>query len=192
MSQKTENELEEYILLKEEIQKCVDRDNSLATFMVTAVASILTFAISANLQIPFLFLISFCILIPFTSRISHYKTNVSRISAYIIVFCESELDIAYESRNSRVKLKKTKLSRLLGGLRNYIGFLLGIISYTVYLVQYHNIIGISSWVDIFLCIIPIFLLIILFVMDKKIDSIPKEKQDWIAAWTNLKNQEENK
>ena len=105
MSQKTENELEEYILLKEEIQKCIDRDNSLATFMVTAVASILTFAISANLQIPFLFLISFCILIPFTSRISHYKTNVSRISAYIIVFCESELDIAYESRNSKVKLK---------------------------------------------------------------------------------------
>lgn len=192
MSSKTENELEEYILLKEEIQKCIDRDNSLATFMVTAVASILTFAISANLQIPFLFLISFCILIPFTSRISHYKTNVSRISAYIIVFCEKELDIAYESRNSKVKFTKTKLSKLLGGLRNYIGFLLGIISYIVYLVQYKNIIGISSWVDIFLCIIPVSLLIILFAMDKKIDNIPKEKQQWIEAWSSLKNEEENK
>ncbi len=106
-----ENELEEYKLLKEEIQNCVERDNSLATFMVTAVASILTFAISVNLQIPFLFLISFCILIPFTSRISHYKTNVARISAYLIVFSEKDLGISYENRNSKVKVKKTKMDR---------------------------------------------------------------------------------
>lgn len=191
MDEKTECELEEYVLLKEEIQKCIDRDNSLATFMVTAVASILTFAISANLQIPFLFLISFCILIPFTSRIAHYKSNVSRISAYIIVFCEEKLDIAYETRNSKVRFEKTKISKILGGLRNYIGFLLGIISYIVYLVQYKNIIEISSLMDIFLCLIPIILLVILFVMDKRMDNIPKEKQKWIEAWTKLKN-EENK
>ena len=191
MDEKTECELEEYVLLKEEIQKCIDRDNSLATFMVTAVASILTFAISANLQIPFLFLISFCILIPFTSRIAHYKSNVSRISAYIIVFCEEKLDIGYETRNSKVRFEKTKISKILGGLRNYIGFLLGIISYIVYLVQYKNIIEISSLMDIFLCLIPIILLVILFVMDKRMDNIPKEKQKWIEAWTKLKN-EENK
>lgn len=77
--------LEEYKMLKDEIQNCVERDNSLSTFMVTAVATILTFAISANLQLPFLFLISFCIIIPFSARIAHYKGNVQEL-VHILLF----------------------------------------------------------------------------------------------------------
>ena len=46
-----EEKLEEYKMLREEMQNCIERDNSLATFMVTAVATILTFAVSANLQV---------------------------------------------------------------------------------------------------------------------------------------------
>ena len=38
--------LEEYKFLRDEIQNCVERDNSLVTFMVTAVSTILTFAIT--------------------------------------------------------------------------------------------------------------------------------------------------
>ena len=68
-----EENLEEYKMLRDEMQNCIERDNTLTTFMVTAVAIILTFAISANLQVPFLFLISFCIIIPFTARIAHYN-----------------------------------------------------------------------------------------------------------------------
>lgn len=184
-----ENKLEEYKLLKEEIQNCVERDNSLATFMVTAVSTILTFAVSANLQVPFLFLISFCILIPFTSRISHYKINVARISAYIIVFLEEELGIAYENRNSKVKMQKNKFTKLVVALRNYVGFLLGVISYIIYLVEYYNKLGILNFSDYALCILPAFLLILLFFMDNKIDKVPEEKQKWIEAWTKLKNGE---
>lgn len=183
-----ENKLEEYKLLKEEIQNCVERDNNLATFMVTAVSTILTFAVSANLQVPFLFLISFCILIPFTSRISHYKTNVARISAYIIVFLEKDLGISYEDRNSKVKFKKTKSSKLLGALRNYIGFLLGVLSYVIYVVEYYNKLGLSNILDYLLCILPVSLLVLLFFMNKKIDSVPQEKKKWIEAWTKLKEE----
>ena len=184
-----ENKLEEYKLLKEEMQNCVERDNSLATFMVTAVSTILTFAVSANLQVPFLFLISFCILIPFTARISHYKTNVARISAYIIVYLEKELNIAYENRNSQVKISKSKLSKIVVALRNYVGFLLGIVSYIIYLVEYYNKLGILNIADYIFCIVPIFLVILLFFMNNKIDKVLEEKKKWIEAWTKLKNGE---
>ena len=136
-----EEKLEEYKMLRDEMQNCIERDNSLTTFMVTAVATILTFAISANLQVPFLFLISFCIIIPFSARIAHYKGNVARISAYTIVFLESEMNIKYETRNILAKPKKTKKSKLLISMRNYIGFWLGLISYAVYVAEYINNIG---------------------------------------------------
>ena len=183
-----ESKVEEYKMLREEIQNCVERDNSLATFMVTAVSTILTFAISANLQVPFLFRI----IIPFTGRISHYKTNVARISAYLIVFLEPEMDVKYETRNSIVKSAKSKISKLLVAMRNYVGLLLGILSYAIYLVEYNNKIGFSNWWDWVFAILPIFFLILIFFMDKKIDNVPQEKAKWIENWKQLKENDKVK
>ena len=187
-----ESKLEEYKMLREEIQNCVERDNSLVTFMVTAVSTILTFAISANLQVPFLFLISFCIIIPFTGRISHYKTNVARISSYLIVFLEPEMDIKYETRNSMVKSAKSKISKLLVAMRNYVGLLLGILSYAIYLVEYNNKIGFFNWWDWIFGILPVIFLILIFLMDKKIDNVQQEKAKWIENWKQLKENDKVK
>lgn len=187
-----EENLEEYKMLRDEMQNCIERDNTLTTFMVTAVATILTFAISANLQVPFLFLISFCIIIPFTARIAHYKGNVARISAYIIVFLETEMNIKYETRNILAKPEKTKKSKLLISMRNYIGFWLGLISYAVYVAEYINNIGIQEFWNIVFCIIPVVLLILTIFLDKKIDSLPKERKRWIETWENLKKEQKEK
>lgn len=187
-----ESKIEEYKMLRDEIQNCVERDNSLATFMVTAVSTILTFAISANLQVPFLFLISFCIIIPFTGRISHYKTNVARISAYIIVFLEPEMDVKYETRNSMVKSTKSRISKVLIAMRNYVGLLLGILSYAIYLVEYSSKIGFYNWQDWIFAILPVFFLVLIFFMDKKIDSVPQEKAKWIENWKQLRENDKIK
>lgn len=187
-----EENLEEYKMLRDEMQNCIERDNTLTTFMVTAVATILTFAISANLQVPFLFLISFCIIIPFTARIAHYKGNVARISAYIIVFLETEMNIKYETRNILAKPEKTKKSKLLISMRNYIGFWLGLISYAVYVAEYINNIGIQGFWNIVFCTTPVLLLILTIFLDKKIDSLPKERKRWIETWENLKKEQKEK
>ena len=187
-----EENLEEYKMLRDEMQNCIERDNTLTTFMVTAVATILTFAISANLQVPFLFLISFCIIIPFTARIAHYKGNVARISAYIIVFLETEMNTKYETRNILAKPEKTKKSKLLISMRNYIGFWLGLISYAVYVAEYINNIGIQGFWNIVFCITPVVLLILTIFLDKKIDSLPKERKRWIETWENLKKEQKEK
>ena len=70
-----ESKLEEYKMLRDEIQNCIERDNSLATFMVTAVSTILTFAITANLQVPFLFLISYTVKNAIWIPIAKYYTS---------------------------------------------------------------------------------------------------------------------
>lgn len=178
--------LEEYKMLREEIQNCVERDNSLSTFMVTAVATILTFAISANLQLPFLFLISFCIIIPFSARIAHYKGNVARISAYIIVYLETELNIKYETINIQVKNPSSKNSKLLISMRNYVGLWLGIISYAIYLEEYIQKVGLNRVFDFIFCISPVILLILTFIIEKKIDNVPSTRNVWIEIFKNNK------
>lgn len=183
--------LEEYKMLRDEIQNCVERDNTLSTFMVTAVATILTFAISANLQVPFLFLISFCIIIPFSARIAHYKGNVARISAYIIVYLESKLNIKYETRNVQVKNPNSKKSKLLISMRNYVGLWLGVISYAIYIVEYIQKIGLNSVADFTFCILPIILIVIIFITDRKIDNISKARNTWIEIFKESKANEEN-
>lgn len=181
--------LEEYKMLRDEMQNCIERDNTLVTFMVTAVATILTFAVTANLQVPFLFLISFCIIIPFTARLEHYKKNVARISAYVIVFLEKDMSIKYETRNSLVKQANAKTSKLLISMRNYIGFWLGLISYIVYVVEYINKVDLPIVLDIIFLVAPVVFVIITFSMDRKIDNFPKEKSNWIDNWKKLKEEE---
>lgn len=178
--------LEEYKMLRDEIQNCVERDNTLATFMVTAVATILTFAISANLQVPFLFLISFCIIIPFSARLAHYKENVARISAYMIVYLEPKLEINYETDTIAAKNPNSKKSLVMISMRNYVGFWLGAISYIIYVEQYLNKVGLKSIID-FLCLgLPIILLYITYVIDKRIDSVSKIRKNWLEVFTNQK------
>lgn len=179
-------DLEEYKMLRDEIQSCIERDNSLATFMVTAVATILTVAISANLQVPFLFLISFCIIIPFSARLAHYKSNVARISAYMIVYLEPKMSIKYETNAIKYKNPKSKKSMLIISMRNYIGMWLGVISYLIYVVEFINKINITSWYHYVALIVPAFLIFLCFKIDKKIDSVGKERNEWIEIYKKSK------
>lgn len=183
-----EQQLEEYKMLRDEIQNCVERDNSLATFMVTAVATILTFAVSANLQVPFLFLISFCIIIPFSARLAHYKENVARISAYIIVYLEEEMFIKYETRTIQAKNPHSKKSKVIISMRNYIGFWLGLVSYIIYIQQYLQKIGINDKLDVLFCVLPILLLYLTFSIDKKVDSVPQNRKSWIDIFQKQKKE----
>lgn len=191
IEERTDEKLEEYKMLREEVQNCIERDNTLSTFMVTAVATILTYAISSNLQVPFLFLISFCIIIPFSARLAHYKSNVARISAYMIVYLENELSIKYETRAIKYKNPNNSKSKFIISMRNYVGMWLGMISYVVYVVEFINRIGCESWQHIAGIIIPMFLLYITFKIDKRLDSVPKERNEWIKVYEEARQKDNN-
>ena len=86
------------------------------------------------------------------------------------------------------KPKKTKKSKLLISMRNYVGFWLGFISYIIYLVEYINKIGIAGFWNMLFCVLPVFLLILVLETDRKIDNLPKEREKWKQTWEQLKKE----
>ena len=78
------NNIKEYDNLRNEINQKIELHNTLLTFTITTTVAVLTFALSQNKTI--LYLIPFCILIPMSMRIAYYRSAMSKLSAYMIVF----------------------------------------------------------------------------------------------------------
>ena len=106
--------------------------NSLITFMITTVVALLTFALTQNE--PLLYLLPFCIIIPITMRVTYYRTMMVKLSAYIIVYLENEINgLEWEKRNPQfVNSEDNQLYNNLTISHYYEGFLLGLASYGLY------------------------------------------------------------
>ena len=85
-----DNIIKEYEELRNEIKQKVELHNSLITFMITTVIAILAFAVEGDSTI--LYLLPFGIIIPISMRVTYYRTAMLKLSAYIIVFLESEIE----------------------------------------------------------------------------------------------------
>lgn len=80
----------QYETLREEIANCTRLSNDFSTFSMTALAAVLAFAFSSDN--PLLFLVPFVLIIPLSSKSLYYRKNVSKISAYMIVMLEPEIE----------------------------------------------------------------------------------------------------
>lgn len=115
--------LEEYRMLRSEVMNCINLHNTLCTFMITAVGAILTF--SLLYQQPLLFLLPYAVIIPIQCRIFHYRQNMMKISAYMIVCLEPHLKgIQWETRHKRLADVPEPVQ--VRGLRNYEGFMMAL------------------------------------------------------------------
>lgn len=81
--------IKEYEQLRSEIEQKIGIQNSLITFMITAVIAVLAFAVEGNNSI--LYLLPFGIIIPTSMRITYYRTAMARLSAYIVVYIEKNM-----------------------------------------------------------------------------------------------------
>lgn len=96
----------QYETLREEIANCTRMSNEFSTFSMTALAAVLAFAFSSDN--PFLFLIPFVLIIPLSSKSLYYRKNVAKISAYMIVMLEPEIEgYLWETLNERYKEEKS-------------------------------------------------------------------------------------
>ena len=129
--------LEMYKMLRDEVQSCVERDNTLTTFMTTAVATILSVGVSAHFDSSLMYLLPFCLIIPLSDRIRYYKHAIPRITSYMMQL-EKQIDINYEtdylsfsdelkSRNVRGIGSFVLPVFKKGSMRNYLGFYLGVL-----------------------------------------------------------------
>lgn len=74
--------------LSEYLHQTTSIHNSLLTFSFTAVLAVLgiAFSDSENAVPSFLYLLPFCLIVPFTARITYYRISDSRIEAFLDVF----------------------------------------------------------------------------------------------------------
>ena len=76
--------MKEYQNLRDEITQEIGLHNTLLTFTITTTIAVLSFVFAQDTILPFLFLLPFCIIIPMSMRIAYYRTNMAKISAYIV------------------------------------------------------------------------------------------------------------
>ena len=114
-----DQKLKEYDNLKNEINQKMALRNTLITFTITTTIAVLTLALSQN--ITSLYLLPLCIIIPMSIRIVYYGIGIAKLSAYMIVFLDNDLDgIKWETRNFSIINIDSKLSmKNLVFLRNY-------------------------------------------------------------------------
>lgn len=187
------NNIKEYDNLRNEINQKIDLQNTLLTFTITTTVAVLTFALSQNKTI--LYLIPFCILIPMSMRIAYYRSAISKLSAYMIVFLEKNIDgVKWETRNAalineNLNNKKKNINNYTV-LRYYECLILAIVCYIFYVIDFIK--------DKEICVIvvinilwPLSLVIWEVLVTKRINSVDKEKQYWIEQWNALKNENDN-
>ncbi len=105
--------LEEYKMIREEINKEWDYISTCRSILFATTAAIFAFAFTQTN--PLVFLIPYVVIIPLSAIEKDYLTGIIRKGAYLLVFCEGYLDIEWESRlfqadMSVKKIKKTIIS----------------------------------------------------------------------------------
>lgn len=188
---KKENMIREYETIREEILQKVELHNSLITFMVTTVVALLTFALTQ--EEPFLYLLSFCIIIPISMRVTYYRTMMIKLSAYVVVYFEKDIEgLKWETRNTQfVNAENERLYNKLTISHYYEGFLLGIVSYGLFVYNFIQNKNLESG-ELILVHLPIILLIWEWMITKRISQFDKERNKWISEWEKLRNNEMGK
>ena len=184
-----DNLVKEYDMLRSEINQKIELHNTLLTFTITTTVAVLTFALSKNMTV--LYLIPFCIIIPMSMRIAYYRSAITKLAAYMIVFLERNLDeIKWETRNAmlieNVLSKENKSINNITILRYYECLIMAVICYAFYVLDYIKDKDISI-ILIINILWPLLLIVWEILITKRINSAAKEKQEWIKKWTYLKD-----
>ncbi|MCD7882760.1 MAG: hypothetical protein LUI87_03490 [Lachnospiraceae bacterium] len=88
--------LEEYKLIREEINKEWDYISASRSILFATTAAVLAFAFSQSN--PIVFLIPYVVIIPLSAIEKDHLTGIIRKGAYLLVFCEPYIDIEWERR----------------------------------------------------------------------------------------------
>lgn len=186
-----QNTIKEYDILRNEIIQKIELHNTLLTFTITTTVAVLALALAQKSSI--LYLIPYCILIPMSMRIAYYRTAMSKLSAYMIVFLEKNIDgIKWETRNAR--LISIESRRRIKGLRNftmlryYECLILAIACYVLYFWDYIKDKTISPLVVIN-ALWPMLFVVLELLITKHINSIDNKKDYWIQRWTKILDEE---
>lgn len=206
------NLLKEYDNLRSEIMSQISLVNNLQTFTITTVVAIISLALSQEGPInPYLFLIPFCILIPMSSRIANFRFGELKISAYMTVFLESEIDgYNWETRQSRLNYHKSRQDQLNLGLGKLyftsfgnaaLGMVCAALFYYFYCVKlgvevfsmdavYTQVIQGMSFRRVIVLLLPVAAVLLTFMTSVHARSGNEYRSEWKKLWEEVKKKEQ--
>lgn len=177
----------EYQLIRNEIDQKITLHNTLLTFTITTTVAILAIAIKGENSNAFLFLLPFCVIIPMSNRIAYYREAMTKLSSYLIVFCESQPNtIQWETRNFEFykSVHGEKKGRKFV-LNYYECLVLSLICYALFLFYYIPSIDLGI-ISVINCLWPIILVIWEFQITRKTNRLDKEKENVVNIWEKVK------
>lgn len=184
--------IEEYKALRNEMLNKIELHNKLIMFTITTTVAILAYAFSQKSC--YIFLLPYCIIIPVSVRVLYYRRAMVKITAYIIVFIETNSkELNWETRNHQINSPYNKKisSKLINININYDCFILTIACYILFILNlnkdFSNITNILIF--IFWSTFPLFFIIIELIISVKCNQLYKVKQYWINEWKKLETAE---
>ena len=178
--------IEEYKMLRAEIINCINLQNNLCTFVITATSAILALALTSGH--PVLFLLPLAIIIPLQGRIFHYRRNILKLSAYNIVFLEPQInDIMWETRHQ--EFSKRARGYEISLFRSYENFFLGMICYLLYIFHYSSLMPEAPGTRILLIFVPLIPVLYLGIMGALTNRAVETRSAYISLWRQVQKDE---
>ena len=199
--------LEEYKMLKEEINQKIGYQNTLLTFTDTAVVSIVALITAIENPLPpEVYLVPLIIIVPMMFRVAYYRSSVAKIAAYISVFLEPKLfPIQWESKQFLIDLygsaakekDKKKFGTLFDifdadsdelffrGTQPYYDFIiLAIICYGIFCAQMINTMPFNI-INTVRCLWVLPLEIAIILLANRILNLSKSRVLWKTFWQDI-------
>lgn len=154
----------EYNKLIQRLNFYDSKRNELLTFSFTSVLAILGVALAMDMNSvnAWLCLIPFCLIIPFSARISYYRLASAHITSFLKTFAQDEMQ--FEIGANEVAENNCQFYRLIAWLINHEMVLLGIASSCVFTMKYVSGIEAWSYFNYLSLIVPIVLPTFIFLI----------------------------
>lgn len=183
--------LEEYKMLRAELLYFMNKDMSLLTCLYSAVTATLFF--SMQWKVPEGCLLAFLIIIPICNKFAYHQKQMAKISTYMIIFLEKELDIRWETRvKEMAKLKHTeegKHNKIRGGsiLKYTDSFMMALgADLCFFLILWQQSVNNEGFrpkcVLVIETIIIVSMLVVVCIMSGKIYQIQDYREKYLQKW----------
>ena len=184
--------IKEFETLREEIKHKIELGNTIWMFGITTITTLLFVAIELGKRE--LLLLPYCIIIPIQLRIAYYSSAMLRLSTYIAVFLESEIEeLNWETRINDyfIERKSNLFDKAIEKQRFFDIGALGFICSSLYLIKYCSSIdnNIGFW-NLVINIAPAIILLgitVLILLRK--GAYPNSRSDWMKEWKKIKDKE---
>ena len=178
MADKTDNMMQEYLMLQGKVDKYKNYDHTLWALAITATATILGFCITTRKTD--LFILPLLMITSIMASMAVIKQNIIKIESYLIVLLEPKLEgVKFETRNFMLREKITIIFSII----KYIFLLLVVVGFGgVYCYNQSNLNYVISAAAV---------MFIAFLLCFYISWLEAGKKEWIEKWKKREKQIES-